>query len=357
MEAKILSKSDEKKWDNFLINHPLSSIFQTSNWGHFQEKIPYRGKCWIIALYDNGKIVGGTLLVLQKMAKGYSWLYSPRGPILDYQNPQIAKIQMEALLNIIKKIAKEEKSVFYRIDPLLLPKEFSETSDTALPSFSKTPATNFKSFKQNCHSHQPENTLLLDLSLSENELLEQMKPKGRYNISLADRKGVKIKIISFNDENFSRYFDDFYALLKDTTLRDKFSGHPKEFYLNMLDILKGNARLYIAEYENETLAGLIGTFYKDTFIYYYGSSSNSHRNLMAPYLLQWTAIKDAKKMGAKYYDFLGIAPENAKNHPWSGVTDFKLKFGGIRVSYLKAQEYVFKKIFYKAYHLVKKIKN
>ena len=122
----------------------------------------------------------------------------------------------------------------------------------------------------------------------------------------------------------------------------------------MLESLGNNARLYLARLNGQILAATIVTFFKDTATYYYGASSNSHRNLMAPYLLQWQAIKDAKKMSLKLYDFLGISPDNNKKHPWYGVTAFKLKFGGEKINYTSPQEYIFKPILYIVYKLLKK---
>ena len=157
----------------------------------------------------------------------------------------------------------------------------------------------------------------------------------------------------------SQHVDAFYKILQETTKRDKFVGHKKEFYQKMLDDLskKDMAKLYEAEYEGETIAGILVTFYKDTATYYYGASSNRFRNVMAPYLLQWHAMQEAKKRGMKYYDFLGISPPDEKNHPWKGVTAFKTKFGGEIVEFVRAREYLFKPFLYWLMVVLKKIRN
>jgi len=105
-------------------------------------------------------------------------------------------------------------------------------------------------------------------------------------------------------------------------------------------------KLYLAEFEGEIIAGIIVTFFGDMAIYYFGASGNAHRNVMAPYLLQWVAMRFAKARGIKWYDFLGIAPldENGEvdeKHAWAGVTEFKRKFGGVTVNYLPARELVY----------------
>ncbi|MFH1218221.1 MAG: peptidoglycan bridge formation glycyltransferase FemA/FemB family protein [Candidatus Peregrinibacteria bacterium] len=329
MKVKLLEKSEEHLWDEFLKLNPLSTIHQLSKWGHFQSQIPYRGKYWIVVLEENGKITNGTMLIRHSLKGPYTWLYASRGPLLAYNSPHL-KEHFALLLSQIKHIAKEEKSVFLRIDPQI-------NSAPQLPKFKFIP-----------HHFQPQHTLIIDLATKETEILAQMKPKGRYNIKLAAKKGLKIEK--------SKNIDDFYSLLKDTTTRDNFHSHDKEYYAQMLSSLTTNAVLYLAYLKNEPIAGIIVTHFKDTATYYYGASSNSHRNLMAPYLLQWHAMKEAKAKGCKNYDLFGIAPPDSKNHPWQGVTEFKQKFGGTYTSYSPAQEIAFKKPLYLAYRLYKKLR-
>jgi len=328
--TKILSKNEEAKWDRFVLSHPLATIHQSSKWAHFQEAIPSRGKYWIIALEDRNKIIGGTVLIRHKLPKGYSWLYASRGPLLNYSSKSLPS-QLKTLLAAIKPLAKKEKAIFLRIDPPL-------HSPYALPHFHK-----------NHLGFQPEHTLILDLKPSETEILAQMKPKGRYNIRLAEKKGVQI--------HTSTDIAAFHKILKETTSRDGFSGHDQGVYENMIKTLSTNAKLYLATYQNQVIAGLLATYFKDTATYYYGASSNEFRNVMAPYLLQWQAIKDAKAAHFKSYDFLGIAPANTPNHPWSGVTDFKTKFGGRPVSYQPPQDLALKPLIYWLYRLYKRLRH
>lgn len=368
MEVKILSKSQESLWEKFVENHSLGTIHQTPHWGHFQEKIPGRGKYWILVLEnDLGKtnsqnrtndlsITGGALLIRHQLPKGHCWLYCPRGPLLDYGSKN-AKQQMDLLLSEIVKITQQENAIFLRIDPPLLTSE----------SESKTSTKVFEKFRATNSGFQPQHTLVIDLTKSEEEILNQMKPKGRYNIRLAEKKGVKI----FKSENPAKDIGEFYKLLQQTTKRDEFSSHDEQFYRTMVDTLQSSesssvqdsgklssaySSLYLASYSGQILAGVIVTYFHDTATYYYGASSNEHRNLMAPYLLHWKIIQDAKAAGYKFYDLFGIAPENAKNHPWQGVTEFKRKFGGQEISYQKAQEFAFSKAKYLAYRIYKKLK-
>lgn len=394
MQARILNPAEEHIWEEFVWNHPLGNIHQTPEWGHFQAKIPGRGRYWIIALTESLKkssqnnsgfsqapeIIAGTLLIRHNLPKGYCWLYAPRGPLLNYDfeanntaaknNYALAKNQMNILLSEIEQIARQEKAIFFRVDPLikLSPTAESCTHNVHTENSQKSARlsryggganflVHFPNFRQNITGFQPDHTLVLDLTKSEQELLAQMKPKGRYNIKLAEKKGITIRQAGpFNSTRFEKDLKTFYQVLTETTSRDNFHGHDLQFYKNMLENLGTHATLYLAEYNNQIIAACLNTFYKDTATYYYGASSNANRHLMAPYLLHWQAIKDAKQKGCKFYDFFGIAPENSKNHPWAGVTKFKKKFGGTEISYQKPQEFPFKKSLYFLYHIYKKLK-
>lgn len=342
MKARILKPEEEALWGKFIKKHPLATVHQTPAWGSFQAKVSSRGKYWIVVLEKDGEIIGGTLIIRQGLPKGFSWLYAARGPLLDFDSDDI-DIQIDKLLDTLKNIAKKEKSIFLRIDPPI-PAE----QTLKIPHFKPT-----------SHGFQPEHTLILDLEADEDKILAQMKPKGRYNIRLATKKGVQIR--KTESKKQAKFHDDiqkFYEILEETTIRDGFSGHKLDFYKNMVETLaeKDLATLYIAEYNGQVIAGIIATFFGDTATYYYGVSSNHHRNVMAPYLLQWTAIQEAKERGHKHYDFLGIAGSNDPKDPWHGITQFKHKFGGQDQAYTPAQEYAFKPLLHFLYQIYKKLR-
>ena len=183
-------------------------------------------------------------------------------------------------------------------------------------------------------------TVAIDLQASQEELLGKMHPKGRYNIKLAGKKGVEI--VEETD------VENFYPILQETCLRDGFNPNPKEFYQTFLSELskKKKAKLYMAYYHGKPIAGVLNTYFKNTAIYYYGASSNQYRNLMAPYLLQWHAILEAKQDGYKFYDFLGTADPSNPKDPLKGVTFFKQKFGGQKISWPASKVIINHKLFY-----------
>ena len=198
-------------------------------------------------------------------------------------------------------------------------------------------------------------TAIIKLDLGEEEILAKMKPKWRYNIKLAWKKWVTVKKVEKNNENIQKY----YELSVETTSRDNFSWHWFEYYKKFLNTLE-NSELLLASVDWEIIAGWIFIFGTEVSYYYYGASTSKkeYRNLMAPYLLQWEAIKYAKSTWSKIYDFLWIAGE-WKNYDasLSWVTDFKMKLtpNSIRVS--DSYIYINKKISYYFIMNIKKLKS
>ena len=223
---------------------------------------------------------------------------------------------------------------------------------------------------------------MIDLTKSEDEILQLMKQKGRYNVRLAQKRGVELKAVSSKQEkglrlrgrspsgsdskrkrkkgSVSKLVGEFFELLDITTKRDEFRGHGVSYYEKMLEKLGDQAELIMAYYDGQPVAGGIFTFYGKTAVYYYGASSDEYRNVMAPYLVQWTAIQEAKKRGCETYDFLGVAPpfdgaqdlrDDVVDHPWAGVTSFKKKFGGEGVEFSEPFDLVLRPLVYSAYKL------
>ncbi len=192
--------------------------------------------------------------------------------------------------------------------------------------------------RKNSVDIQPPDSTLVDLTGSEEEILEKMHSKWRYNIRLSERKGVVVHRYLGNDINLSDKLDKFYELTKITNARDGNASHAKAYYLDLIkssaeEISKGRdvpvISLYIAEHEGEEIASIMTLFSHDEAIYLYGASSNNKRNLMPNHLLQWTAMKDAKAYGSKFYDMYGMPPEGKdENHPMHGLYMFKANFGG-----------------------------
>lgn len=333
----------QKEWDSFVIANKRGSVHQISDFKNLQESIPGRGPVLGFGVRDkNSREILATVFCV-KMQTGFLskfWWYSARGPVFGDGNGKAANFLVSKSREILQN---REKGLFWRLDPYL------EKNDTDIfTDISTVKAT---------QDYQPTDTLEIDLTKSDDEILAEMKRKGRYNIKLATKKGVKFREILA--ENMSEQdLDDFYNLSNETTSRDGFSGHQKSYYKSFVNNLNPRAVLFFAEFEGKRIATAISTFCGDKAIYYFGASTSDkqYRNLMAPYGLQWFMMNFAKEQGCKTYDFLGISPENEPNHAYAGISDFKWKFGGYRKTYQSGVEIVFDKFWYKVYRIMKKLR-
>lgn len=194
--------------------------------------------------------------------------------------------------------------------------------------------------KKNAVDIQPPDTTQVDLTRTEEEILAAMKSKWRYNINLAARKGVVVQKTALDSSSIEKAIDDFYALYKETSARDGIAMHAKSYYKDLLELSAQEAQkgsdvpqvnLYVASHEGDNLGAIMTLFSKTESVYLYGCSSNKKRNLMPNFLLQWTAMKDAKAYGSRYYDMYGMPPTDDPSHPMHGLYLFKTGFGGRNV--------------------------
>ena len=254
--------------------------------------------------------------------------------------PETQTIEFAHFLNELASALKPElpsNTIAIRFDPDVA---FSSPEDRDLFNYGMKMVSYADRLKlrKNSVDIQPPDSTLVDLTVTEEEILEKMHSKWRYNIRLSERKGVTIHRYLGNDINLSEKLDKFYELTKITNARDGNASHAKAYYLDLIkssaeEISKGRdipvISLYIAEHEGEEIASIMTLFSHDEAIYLYGASSNNKRNLMPNHLLQWTAMKDAKAYGSKYYDMYGMPPEGKdENHPMHGLYMFKANFGG-----------------------------
>ena len=308
---------DQQKeiWNQFIIQNK-GSFLQSWQWGEFQKLL--NRKIWRIQA-DNLK----ALVIKYDLPLGKNYLYCPMG--------LVTEDNLNSFLEEIKEIAQQEKSIFFKIEPCRSPR--SDLYQKGLI------------FKQSQKQIQPLKTVILDITKSEQELLSQMHQKTRYNIRLAQKKGVAIEISNSESQIF-------LDLLEKTAKRDKFHLHPRKYYEKMLDVLgkEGMVKLILAKYQNQIIAANLVCFFGQTAIYLYGASDYNFRNLMAPYLLQYQTILQAKELGYKYYDFWGIDEKK-----WPGVTRFKRGFNGKEVTYHGAFDLVFKSSWYRIYNIARKI--
>ena len=328
-----------EKWDRFIAASSLGSVHQTTAWQQFQKQIPGRSQSHrYAAVDDQGEILAGTLVIRFDTGWGGSyWWYSPRGPVFDpWEQTAAAQYLIE---KVSAELQQKTRGIFWRLDPYLS----SLDSDAIFRGKITFPAV---------RQYQPTETLMLDLAPSEAEILTAMKRKGRYNIQQAQKQGIAVRF--WRGTQAPGYaVKKFYELHQQTTARDGFLGHDESYYQQFLQL--PSAYLFSAEKNDEPLAMAINTLMGTRAIYYFGASSSDpqDRSLMAPYALQWEAIRWAKSQGGETYDFLGVAPLGSTDHPYGGITQFKTRFGGYRQSYAPAVEIPLRSGWYQAYRFLK----
>ncbi len=317
----------QSEWKAAAHSTKTTEFLQSWQWGEFQAAT---GKKVIrLGIYnEEGVLEQGIEGFVHILGFGLKYLYIPRADVSDQ------------VVDLLKNYAKERGYVFIRVEPVS--KNLSGTNTV--------PTKN----------RQPKNTLVLHLLKDEDRLLNEMHQKTRYNIRLAEKKGVEIRE--------GKNADIFWELNKETTARDTFKSHDKSYYAEMLK--SPICHQLTAYFENKPIASNIYMSFNGVCTYLHGASANEYRNVMAPYLLQWTGIRFAKKFGCTTFDFWGIAAEAEKNNPdaicvnefcwnkndrWSGITRFKVGFGGTRKSYPEAFDVVVNNWKYTLYRLIRRI--
>ncbi len=315
---QLSSAEDLERYSAWVSSHPHGSLWQSPGWKTYQEAL---GRTVRIYVDDKaGTINASALVVIDRTTGGFSTWEIPRGPLAAAGDGRRAA----GLIEHITKEAKNARCLSLYFSPTI-----------SIDTRSSQPAA--RSSERHVH---PEATRILDLTKPEEEILAQMKPKGRYNIRLAEKNGVTVEQ--------SAYVAAFARLMDETAKRDGFRPSGEKTYAAFLKNVPGSFLLlaYGPKGSEEgkgaprPVAGLIGAIWGKTGIYYYGASDHEYRNLMAPYLLQWRAMQFCKAQGCTQYDLFGVAPEGAIEHPWAGVSEFKAKFGGTMMSYAPEQQIV-----------------
>ncbi len=336
---KIIELNDQNYLNEFASEQEPGEFLQSWQWGEFQERLGY--KVIRLGVEVDGQLAAATTLIKKNLFFGRNYFYSPRGPVIKFKVQSEKFKVLNFLFKEIRKVAKKERVVFWRLEPNFTIQDFSQKMGQIQFKIQKTIAV------------QPPKTLILDLDKSEDELLAAMHQKTRYNIRLAKRKGVVVR------ESRKDEFEKFWLLLKQTEARDGFRLHPKKYYQEMLaateqPIKEKNKlylKLFLAEYQKEIIAGGIFTFFSQTVTYLHGASANQYRNVMAPHLLQWHLISLAKELGYRHYDFFGI-----NEVKWPGVTRFKKGFGGRVVEYPGTFDLIFQPAWYNFYKTGRRIR-
>lgn len=326
------------------------SFLQTPFWCGFKARHGWEYRRLGVSVRSGQGIVPDQsfeLAVLSRSFAGgfFSIAYVPLMPRFQYDNPADfpADSSAEIFASLIEELALALRShlprntIAVRFDP-----DAAFSSPDERDSFNRGVSAAARAGRLRIRKSgvdiQPPDTSLVDLTASEDEILARMHQKWRYNIRLSERKGVTIKKYEGDDKNLSEKIDIFYKLTKETNARDGNSSHARSYYQDLIassaSERAGGAdapvvSLYVAEHEGDEIASIMTLFSRDEAVYLYGASGNIKRNLMPNHLLQWTAMRDAKAYGSRYYDLYGMPPEGKdESHPMHGLYMFKANFGG-----------------------------
>lgn len=366
---------DRNIWNSIISNLTNPHFLQTHEWGKVKAKYGWTpmyalwtmdGQFTILKDTDpwplNTEHYQAAALILKRQilrngfAARLSVLYSPKGPLLDWSNESLRN----RVLGDLQAFARKQDAIFLKMDPDVVlgtgvpggEQDIKDTGGQALVNELKR-----RGWEYSSDQIQFRNTVLVDLTPSEEELLARMKQKTRYNVRLAEKKGVSLRIGNMDDSSM------LYKMYAETSVRDGFVIRDEEYYQTVWQLFVSNqgsaiknqkseiafAEPLIAEVDNEPVAAIFVFYFARRACYVYGMSRNAHREKMPTYLLQWEAMKRAKAYGCTVYDLWG-APEvfDESDSMW-GVYRFKEGLGGQVVRTLGAWDYAPSPLWYKVY--------
>lgn len=307
--------SDAATWDSFIASQQSCHFQQGWAWGELAQ--PLGGDIYRYAILDGSKMVACMSVAANPIRKtGRQQLSVWRGPVCDRPTPEL----IDSVSTQLDGLARELNGVSSRIEPNVEAGNREWTSLLYSAGYSPIYPPS-----------QPRSTWVVDLDASEDALLKAMKPKWRYNIRLAEKKGVEVT--SGTDADV----DTFYEMYQQTAARDQFYIHPKEIYRHVFEAYRklDQFELLVARYNGTPIAAVTLVQLGKYVWYLYGASTNQRREVMAPHLLQWNAIQWAKRRGAEMYDFRGVPDVPGPGQEMYGVFRFKQGFGGRHVTFLE----------------------
>jgi peptidoglycan pentaglycine glycine transferase (the first glycine) len=356
-------------WNSILALFPAAHILQTREWGEIKSQYGWQPNyyLWVensqtmkmVALMDGNPMPIGeckaAALVLRRTVSALGFplqvCYLPKGPLLDWRDQPLR----ERVLSDLASLARRQRDIFIKIDPDVslgtgIVGEDGATED----SVGQAVLSDLQrmGWRQSPEQIQFRNTMLVDLTQSEEMLLAKMKQKTRYNLRLAERKGVCVRTGSIEDIPF------LYQMYAETSVRDGFVIRDQAYYQSLWKsfIDAGMADALIAEFSGEPVAALLLFTFAGKAWYLYGMSREVHRDKMPNYLLQWEAIRHARAKGCTQYDLWGAPDTFSESDPMWGVYRFKEGFGAYIFRSIGAWDLPTRPIIYRLYvHILPQI--
>lgn len=361
---------DSHIWNSLLSNLPNPHFLQTYEWGQVKARYGWSplyavwtsdGKFAVFQETDycslnTGHYVGAALILKRQIinrgfAARLSVLYSPKGPLLDWSNESLRS----RVLNDLQSFAREQGAIFLKMDPdVILGTGVPSSEEDVIDNGGQAVMSELKrrGWRYAADQIQFRNTVLIDLTPSEDEMLAHMKQKTRYNIRLAEKKGVALRIGTRRD------LPILYKMYAETSVRDGFVIRDEGYYKTVWEMFMTPqvsnlqsplAEPLIAEVGGEPVAAIFVFYFAGRAYYVYGMSRSAHREKMPTYLLQWEAMKRAKANGCTVYDLWGAPDVFDESDSMWGVYRFKEGLGGGVVRTLGAWDFAPSPLWYKMY--------
>lgn len=309
---------DQAEWNRLAAALPHSHILQSWPWGAIKSRYGWRARRLV---WEGGR-AAAQVLTRSALRGVLKVMYVPKGPLLNWSDAGLRA----CVLDDLQALARREGAILLKIDPDIATDQAGQALTAELKA---------RGWVYSPDQIQFRNTVTLDLRRDEAGLLAAMKQKTRYNVRLAERKGVRVRLGTPDD------FDPLYRLYAETSVRDGFVIRSGDYYRDVWGTLwqAGLAQPLIAEVDGEPVSALVLFVFARTAWYFYGMSREAHREKMPNHLLQWEAIRWAKAQGCTTYDFWGAPDRFAEDDPMWGVWKFKEGFGGQVVQHIGAWDY------------------
>ena len=311
-------------WDRFLEATPDTGFMQASWWADFRATSGYEH--FGVTLKARNEVIGGAVVMKFSPTPESRFYYVPEGPVLPADESTAGQVFGAILDAVEARRAAEAQTVSHlRLEPRWQHLPGFVRGFRAVPALTD-PFT------------EPRDTLCIDLRPSEADILAQMKPKGRYNIRVAQRHGVSVV-----EDASAQGVAEFQKIYDVMATRQGIRAKPPEYFQTLVSLLSSlhQGSVFFAEYQGRRFAAAVVVYFGRRATYFFGASLESHRHVMAPYLLHFQIMRRAKALGHEWYDLWGTAPEGEADHPWHSISVFKRKFGGVPLDLVPTLDYVY----------------
>jgi len=351
---------NSNSWNQLISSLPNPHFLQSYEWGQVKAKygwVPYYavwtedGKFSVSSNHQLpiSKVVAAALILKRTAFRRFSIFYAPKGPLMDWMNESLRK----RVLDDLQSFAKKQGAIFLKLDPdVVLGRGVPASVDEVTENSGQAVMSDLKrrGWVESSDQIQFRNTVMVDLSASEEEILMRMKQKTRYNVRLAEKKGVSLRVGKLEDLGM------LYKMYAETSVRDGFVIRDEEYYMTVWKLFMSSTPHgqpstvpLIAEVDGEAVAAIFLFMFAGRGYYVYGMSRNAQREKMPSYLLQWAAMKHAKAHGCLTYDLWGAPDVFDESDSMWGVYRFKEGLGSDVVRTLGAYDFAPSKFWYSMY--------